>query len=231
MENDQKNLVRFEDREEAFIKLYDELVNHHLTNDNSIVLSTSFAGLFLADRLAAKLDSSLDMLFCAPIIAPANSECEIATVSENMELIINEPLIDSFDISLDYVYGEAKRVYEETILPRIYKYRKGATLSPLESKSVFLIDQGVETGITMDLAIKTCIQKKARSIYVLSPIISYDIAKILAKSSDALVAVYKPKYFVSTKHYYKTLPPVSEEEILNIMGKHITKPNLIQKGS
>ena len=63
MENDQKNLVRFEDREEAFIKLYDELVNHHLTNDNSIVLSTSFAGLFLADRLAAKLDSSLDMLF------------------------------------------------------------------------------------------------------------------------------------------------------------------------
>lgn len=231
MENDQKNLVCFEDREEAFLKLYDELINHHLAHDNSIVLSTSFAGLFLADRLASKLDSGLDMLFCAPVIAPANNECEIATVSENMDLIINEPLIDSFGISLDYVYGEAKRAYEEIILPRIYKFRKGATLSELGQKNVFLIDQGVETGITMDLAIKTCIQKKAKSIYVLSPTIPYDIATILSRTSDVLVAVYKPRYFVSTSHYYKSLDPISEEEALTIMDKYIAKPNLIQKGS
>lgn len=225
-----QEIVRFEDREEAFLKLYDELVNHHLKSKNAIVLSTSFPGLYFADKLASKLDSGLDMLFCAPILAPANSECEIATVSENMDIIINEPLIDSFGISLDYVYGEAKRAYEEVILPRIYKFRKGAMLSPLAQKYVFLIDQGVETGITMDLAIKTCIQKKAKSIYVLSPVISYDIAQILKTSSDALVSVYKPKYFVSTNQYYKQLPELGEEEILSIMEKHITKPNLLPKG-
>lgn len=225
-----QEIIRFEDREEAFIKLYDELANHHLKSENAIVLSTSFSGLYFAHRLASKLDSGLDMLFCAPILAPANSECEIATVSENMDIIINEPLIDSFGISLDYVYGEAKRAYEEVILPRIYKYRKGATLSPIAQRNVFLIDQGVETGITMDLAIKTCIQKKAKSIYVLSPVISYDIAQSLKASSDALVSVYRPKYFVSTSQYYKQLPDLSEEEILAIMEKHFTKPNTPQKG-
>lgn len=220
---------QFEDRDEAFLKLYDELLNHHIDSENSIVLSTSFDGLFFAQKLAQKLESSLDMLFCAPILAPINSECEIATVSENMDIIMHEPLIDAFGISLDYVYGEAKREYEEVILPRIYKFRKGATLSPIKQKCVFLVDQGVETGTTMSLAIKTCIQKKAKSIYVLTPVIPTDIAQILSETSDALIAVNKLDYFVATEQYYKNLPSISEEEILAIMDEYTTKTNLIPK--
>ena len=32
-----------------------------------------------------------------------------------MDIVMNESLINSFDITLDYVYGEAKRAYEEDI--------------------------------------------------------------------------------------------------------------------
>ena len=222
-------IPRFEDRQEAFVKLYDELLNCHINTENSIVLSTSFDGLFFADELAQKLESSLDLLFCAPILAPMNSDCEIATVSENMDIIMNEPLIDSFGISLDFVYGEAQRTYEEVIIPRIYKFRKGTTLSELKQKNIFLIDQGIETGITMNLAIKTCIQKKAKSIYVLAPVISTDIAKLLSNVSDALIVVHRLDYFVETEQYYKHLPKISEEEALAIMNKYITKKSLFPK--
>lgn len=210
----------FENREDAFDKLYDMFVNQHIDSSQNIILSTSFDGLFFAHNLAHKLNSKLDLLFSAPIFAPMNDECEIASVSENMDIVLNEELIDSFDITLDYVYGEARRTYDEVLLPRIYKFRKGATLSDLSQKDVFLIDQGVESGITMSLAIKTCIQKKAKSIFVLAPVIARDVAELLKSQSDMLICVASIDYFVSTEHYYKELKSLSEEEVLKIMSAH-----------
>lgn len=212
----------FTDREDAFLKLYDRFANQHIESSQNIILSTSFDGLFFAHNLAHKLDSKLDLLFSAPIFAPMNDECEIASVSENMDIVLNEELIESFDITLDYVYGEARRTYEEVILPRIYKFRKGSTLSDLSQKDVFLIDQGVESGITMSLAIKTCIQKGAKSIFILTPIIAHDVAKLLESQSDMLICVAKIDYFVNTRHYYEELGNLSEEEVLNIMSAHTT---------
>lgn len=218
----------FANREDAFDKLYDMFVNQHIDSSQNIILSTSFDGLFFAHNLAHKLNSKLDLLFSAPIFAPMNDECEIASVSENMDIVLNEELIDSFDITLDYVYGEARRTYDEVLLPRIYKFRKGATLSDLSQKDVFLIDQGVESGITMSLAIKTCIQKKAKSIFVLAPVIARDVAELLKSQSDMLICVASIDYFVSTEHYYKELKSLSEEEVLKIMSAH-TKADKAEK--
>lgn len=218
----------FANREDAFDKLYDMFVNQHIDSSQNIILSTSFDGLFFAHNLAHKLNSKLDLLFSAPIFAPMNDECEIASVSENMDIVLNEEIIDSFDITLDYVYGEARRTYDEVLLPRIYKFRKGATLSDLSQKDVFLIDQGVESGITMSLAIKTCIQKKAKSIFVLAPVIARDVAELLKSQSDMLICVASIDYFVSTEHYYKELKSLSEEEVLKIMSAH-TKADKAEK--
>ena len=220
--------ILFANREDAFDKLYDMFVNQHIDSSQNIILSTSFDGLFFAHNLAHKLNSKLDLLFSAPIFAPMNDECEIASVSENMDIVLNEELIDSFDITLDYVYGEARRTYDEVLLPRIYKFRKGATLSDLSQKDVFLIDQGVESGITMSLAIKTCIQKKAKSIFVLVPAIARDVAELLKSQSDMLICVASIDYFVSTEHYYKELKSLSEEEVLKIMSAH-TKADKAEK--
>ena len=45
-------------------------------------------------------------------------------VSETEEIVINDILINSFDINLDYIYGDAKRKHEDKILSYIYRYRK-----------------------------------------------------------------------------------------------------------
>lgn len=215
-----KKTFLFANRQEAFDKLYDCFINQHIDSKQNLILATSFDGLFFAHSLAHKLESKLDLLFSAPIFAPMNDECEIASVSENMDIVLNEELIDSFDITLDYVYGEARRTYEDVLLPRIYKFRKGTTLSDLSQKDIFLIDQGVQSGITMSLAIKTCIQKKAKSIFVLTPVISRDVAELLKRHCDTLISVDSVDYFVSTEHYYESLEHLSEEEVLSIMSAH-----------
>ncbi|BDR28986.1 hypothetical protein [Helicobacter suis] len=99
----------FASPEDALNQLMNEILIRHLDTKNAVVLVTSLKGLKFAHALSKKLGTALDFLFTAPIYAPLNRECEIALVSENMGILMNENLINSFEITLDYVYGEAKQ--------------------------------------------------------------------------------------------------------------------------
>ncbi|TSA84564.1 phosphoribosyltransferase [Helicobacter mehlei] len=215
----------FANQEDALLQLVNEVMIRHLDTKNAIVLATSLNGLKFAHVLSQKLGTALDFLFSAPIYAPLNRECEIALVSESMDIIMNENLINSFEITLDYVYGEAKRVYEEEILSRIYKFRKGNTIKSLGNKSVFIVDHGIETGITANLAIQTCTAKLSKNIYVLTPIVSKDVAERLATLCDGVVSVYRPEYFVSIEHYYKTPIGITQKEIEDILNTSMKNIN------
>ncbi|MDO7253579.1 phosphoribosyltransferase [Helicobacter cappadocius] len=215
--------LKFENRDDALGRLMDEILIRHLDTKNSIILATSLAGVGFGEKMSKRMNIPLDFLFTMPIYAPLNSECEIAIVSENMDIIMNEALIDSFDITLDYVYGEAKRTYEEDILADIYKFRKGSMISSLNDKDVFIVDQGVETGLTMNVAIQTCISKGARSVYVATPVIAKNVASCLSEICDEVISVFKPDHFVSTAHYYKSLPAMDEEEVEEILDRSLKK--------
>ncbi|PAF46725.1 phosphoribosyltransferase [Helicobacter sp. 12S02232-10] len=215
--------IKFENRDDALVRLMDEILIRHLDVKNCIILATSLAGVGFGEKMSKKLGVALDFLFTVPIYAPLNHECEIAIVSENMDIIMNEALIDSFEITLDYIYGEAKRAYEEVILADIYKFRKGSMISSLNDRDVFIVDQGVETGLTMNAAIQTCIAKGAKSVYVLTPVIARNVAESLSEICDGVISVMRPDHFVSTAHYYKFLPPVDEDEIEEILDRSLGK--------
>ncbi|PAF41814.1 phosphoribosyltransferase family protein [Helicobacter sp. 11S03491-1] len=228
MEIIKTDYIKFEDRDDALVRLMDEILIWHLDIKNCILLATSLAGVGFGDKMSKKLNVPLDFLLTVPICAPLNNECEIAIVSENMDIIMNEALIDSFDITLDYIYGEAKRAYEEIILADIYKFRKGSMMSSLSGKDVFIVDEGVETGLTMNVAIETCIAKGAKSIYVVTPVIAKNVASNLCEICDGVISVMKPEYFVSTAHYYKTLLPMGKEEIEKILDTSLQKTRDIE---
>lgn len=213
--------LKFKNREDALNKLMDEIIISHIDTKNCIILAISFGGIKIGEAMSKKLHTALDFLFTEQIYAPLNNECEIAVVSENMDIIMNEALIDSFNITLDYVYGEAKRAYEEIILADIYQFRKGAMISSLSNKDIFIIDEGVETGLRMNVAVKTCIAKGAKSIYTLSPVIPKNVAFSLREICDGVISVLQPEHFVSTEHYYDELPLISEEEVENILDKSL----------
>lgn len=215
--------LKFDNRDDALGRLMDEILVRHLDTKNSIILATSLAGVGFGEKMSKRMNVPLDFLFTMPIYAPLNSECEIAIVSENMDIIMNEALIDSFDITLDYVYGEAKRTYEEDILADIYKFRKGSMISSLNDKDVFIVDQGVETGLTMNVAVQTCIAKGAKSVYIATPVIAQNVALSLSEICDEVISVFKPEHFVSTAHYYKSFPPMNEEEVEEILDRSLKK--------
>lgn len=211
----------FEDRIDALNKLFD--IIPPIAKKNTLILAISDGGLFFASEIAKRTNLAFDFLFTQSIFAPKNPECEIAIVSESMDIVVNYELVQAFGISYDFVYGEAQRRYEEKILPDIYRLRKGGVIQTLHSKRVLIVDDGIDTGLTMSVAIKTCIKKGASNVIVATPVVSDDVADILEESADSVYSVYRVKHFVNTRHYYKNRQTIDSSIIAEILGKAFDK--------
>ena len=203
--------AKFASRSEAAEALLEILPKEDLRINKFVIVCLSLSSVVLSDILARNLKLDYEILFSEPIFAPNNLECEIAAVSETKEILINDNLIKSFNITKDFVFGEAERKYEEKILKDIYKYRKGELLENLVGKNILLVDEGCETGATALLAIKTFMKLNAQSIFYATPVIPQDIINNLNNFIDELYYAKKIADFVDVDFYYEDQQANSDE--------------------
>ncbi len=208
----------FKDRADAAQQLMDILPKERMQQDDWVIIATSQAAIPLANILALKLKLSYDILFSEPIMAPNNDDCEIAIVSEIQEIVINEKLLNSFEINLDYVYGQARRLYEEKIIPRVYKYRKGELIDSLKDKNVLFVDFGSETGLGIISCAKSAIKTKVKSVMYATTVMASDVYDSLELIVDEIFCVKKIENFVNVDFYYKNMQELVEDDIIEILN-------------
>lgn len=209
----QKSRHVLENHLDAAQKLIDVMPMARVKEEEWVFVAVSKNGLDLASKIRKKLKNPLEILFSEGIVAPHNSECEVARVSETEEIVVHEKLIASFEIKYDYIYGEAHRNHEEDILRYIYQYRKGKPFPSMRDKVVLLVDNGTETGAKFLTGIKTILAMKPKAIYIAVPVIPKDVLELLEPSADDIYYIYSIDDFVTTSLYYKELESISEEQI------------------
>ena len=210
-----------QDREDAARKLRDVIPMQKLKEEAWNIVAVSKGGLELASFIKGKLKNNLEILFLEAIMAPNNPECEVARVSETEEIVLNEELINAFEIQYDYIYGEAHRKHEEDILSYIYKYRKGRPFPLMKNKIVLLVDEGSETGSKFMTALKTVLAQKPKAVYIASPVLPSDILELLETFVDDIFFLYDIDDYVETTLYYKNLTMMDDEEIEKILSKDL----------
>ncbi len=192
----------FENREDALNKLIDVLDPEIV--QNCVVLAISKKGTFYAREIALRFGMlEGDFLFIEEVKSSINKETSLAAVSETKDSIIIQELIDSFEISDDFIYGEIERVYEDKILQNLHKFRGGEGIITLENKNVLLVDEGANTGLTLLCAIKSCLNKKVSSINVAIPVIAKATAEMVEKIVDNTFFAKIIEDYVDTKFYFK----------------------------
>ncbi len=192
----------FENRQEALEKLI-EIIDKDVL-DECIVLAISKRGVFYAREIGIR--SGLlegDFLFIEEVKSPINKETSLAAVSETRDYILIDELVESFNITDDYLFGEIQRVYEEKILEDIYQFRAGEGIISLENKKVLLVDEGANTGLTLLCAIKSCISKNVSSISVAIPVIARETAEMVEKLVDHTFFVKVIDDYIDTQFYFK----------------------------
>jgi len=192
----------FKNKEEALNKLLN-VIDKKIIQD-SLVLAINKRAIYYAKEIALRngmLEG--DFLFIEEVKSPINKETSLASVSETKDYILINELIESFEITDDYLFNEIERVYEEKILEDIHKLRAGEGIITLENKNVLLVDEGASTGLTLLCAIKSCINKKVNSINVAIPVIAKETAEMVEKIVDNVFFAKVVEDYIDTRFYFK----------------------------
>jgi putative phosphoribosyl transferase len=203
----------FKDREDAANKLLDILPIDELKSENWILLALSKGGVIISSILSQKIGLDFDIFIVEPILAPQNDECEIAMVSESKEIVMHEALVNSFEIGEDYIYDEAKRIYNETIVAKINRFRKSLFLTNLFDSSVLLVDEGCESGLSTMCAIKSVLNMNIKKVSIAVPVIADDLFHNLDLKVDNIFACHKIEHFITTSYYYEELEKPKSKKI------------------
>ena len=214
---DSNHKIYFENKEAAADQLIETLPISLLEDKNAVVIAVSEGGVYFADKIAKAVSGEMDILLTEAILAPNNPELAIAMVSETEDVVMHKALIEAFDISEDYIYGEAQRKYDEEVLSYVYKYRKGKDILSLEGKYVILADECVETGLTMMVALKSVISRGVKDIYIATPILDKTVYENLLTVCDGVFCPHKIQDYISIEYYYENFTHLSFEDISAIM--------------
>lgn len=205
-------------RQDAATQLLEVIPKDKFKSQDWKIVSVSRGGLELASYLRGKNDNSIEFLFSEPIMAPNNDDCEVARVTEGEVIVINESLVDAFDIKYDYIYGEAHRKHEEKILSYIYQYRKGRPFKSVENEIVLIVDEGSECGFKLMVALKAILMQKPKAVYIAVAVIPSDVLDLLNPFCDEIFFLYDIDDYVETSLYYEELEYVDEDKIEKLLG-------------
>lgn len=203
----------FKDRIDSAKQLIDVLPIDNMKLEKWIVIATSSSGVPIAYEIKKELDSEFDFMFTEKVFAPNNNECEIAIVTESEEVVIHEEVVKAFEISLDYIYSEAKQIYHDKITAHIKRYRDDEQIIDMHEKNVLLVDEGLNTGLTMMACIKTAINLGAKSVSVAVPILPEVTVGDIESIADDLYFAKVVPHFVSIDFYYENLEEITLEDI------------------
>jgi len=211
---DSKDYI-YTNRMEAVEDLLSLLPHDVMQKEKWILLALSRGSVEMAEKIADKLSLSFDIFIVKPLVAPNNSDCQIAMVSETKEIVMHDTLVKSFGISVDYIYAEAQRRYNDDIMDNIYKFRKSLPLSDLKDKTVLLIDEGCETGLSTLCALKSVLNLHTKKVSLATPVIAEDLFYHLDLKVDKIYTNHRIENFISVEYYY--------QELERIPGKVIRK--------
>ncbi len=232
-QNSNSKQYKFQDRKEAALKLLETLPSKIIREEQWLIVAISKNALEIASLIAGRTSSSFEIMFIEPIYALNNPEYKIAMVSETEDIVVHKELIESFEISLDYIYGEAHRKFEEKILKDITIFRKvdETISSKIEGKSVLLVDEGCETGLTALTAVKSVISKKAKAVFLALPILPVEVKRSLISIVDDIYYIYAIENFIELEYYYRNFKEIEENDVKSFLEKkrEIDKNKLIEE--
>lgn len=182
----------------------------------AIVFGLPRGGVVLAAEIAKAINAPLSILLAHKIGHPYQPEYAIAAVSESGQMVLSAHT----DIGYDEWIQEDKPRQMKEMQRRRKEYLKGRKDDSLEGKIAILVDDGIATGLTMQVAIMELKTKHPLKIVATVPVSPKSTAVLIRGMVDEFVAVDTPEdysFLGSVGAYYEYFPQVEDEEVIAIL--------------
>ncbi len=202
----------FSDRLEAGRKLGEALGER----PGTLVLGIPRGGVIVAAEVAPGTGGTLDVVVPRKLGAPVNPELGIGAVAADGTTVLDERLVQTLRVTDEYIAAEVVRQLEE-IARRLEIYRAGRPPLDVVGKDVIVVDDGVATGNTAEVALRSLKAQDARSVVLAVPVAPKESVDRLEEIADEVVVLATPEPFAAVGQWYGRFPQVSDAEVLEAL--------------
>ena len=201
---------KFRDRQEA-----GELLANHLrsrfSSKSAVVVALPRGGLEVGLPIARALHAPMRALVVRKLGAPNQPELAIGALASGGFIYLNNQLIESLQVS-DQELTRVKDRESRELLRREKLLKTEGRKLEVQSQDVLLVDDGIATGATIEVAIRALKAALPNSISIAVPVASLQTVERLHRHVDHIYALQTPNLMEAIGDFYESFPQVSDEE-------------------
>jgi predicted phosphoribosyltransferase len=196
--------------------------------ENIIILGIPRGGVIMADVISNKLHITYDIIVVKKLQSPYGEELGIGAILENGFMYLDNSIINSLNISQEYIEQEKiKQIEEIRLRNKFYQpYSKFINLDEnkdvinemINNKTVIVVDDGAASGVTLKVLLKWLKEKNPFRIVVAITIAPQETIELLNKETKYIETILTPSYnFQNVSQYYQDFTQIADEQVINIL--------------
>ncbi|HLE93660.1 MAG TPA: phosphoribosyltransferase family protein [Sulfuricaulis sp.] len=205
--------MRFRDRADAGEQLAQALKKYQ--RQDGVVYALPRGGVVLGAIVARALDMPLDLLIPRKIGHPLQPEYAICAIVENGEMACNQQEVARVDPQWFRQEVEAER---HEARRRRELYLGGREPEPVKGKTAIIVDDGIATGLTMEVAIRDAKRRKPAHLVVAVPVAPPDTVEQLSREVDDFVVLDRSRHYLgAVGAYYDYFNQTTDDEVIELL--------------
>ncbi|MFN8105045.1 MAG: phosphoribosyltransferase family protein [Acidimicrobiia bacterium] len=201
----------FRNRLEAGTRLADVLVGED--RGEAVVLALPRGGVPVAAAVAARLGAPLDVLVVRKVGAPMQPELGVGAVGEGGAIVLNKSLLRRLGLTgadLEVTIAHERDEVER----RVRAFRSpGAAPVPVEGRTVLVVDDGLATGATAEVAAAVVRERGAARLVLAVPVGPPDTVEHMSRVYDEVVCLDTPPGFRAVGQFYEDFRQLSDADV------------------
>jgi len=209
--------MMFRNRAEAGRELAGCLSKYSSTTD-LLVLGIPRGGVPVAFEVAKQLHAPLDVLIVRKLGVPGQEELGFGAIASGGLRFLDAEIVEAVGISKRNL-ERITETEEKELKRRERAYRGARPPFDASGRTVIVVDDGIATGSSMQVAINAVRQMNPSHLIVAVPVAPVSTCHRLQAKVDDLVCVYMPRSFYAIGQYYEDFSQVSDEVVTELLAQ------------
>lgn len=205
----------FRDRSEAGELLAKRLVDE-LPNRDLVVVALPRGGVEVAAPISRRLNAPLEILVVRKLGAPHQPELAIGAIASGGFIFLNQEIVDALGVTAEQIV-KIREAEAAELKRREALFLNGRQRQSLADRRVLLVDDGIATGATIEVALRAIKAAQPRSINIAVPVAALSAVERLHRHVDHIYALQTPSMLGAVGEFYESFPPVSDDEVIRII--------------
>lgn len=208
---------RYRDRQEAGTVLAAKLSDYR--DKDIVILAIPNGGVPVAAVIAEELNAELCLVIVRKLQLPDNPEAGFGALTSDGYLLFNHKLISHVGLTEADISKQKEKALE-SIRSRQKYFGKRAEIPSLNGRTTIIVDDGLASGFTMEVAIESARNQGAGRVIVAVPTSSMSAHRRLESKADKIVCpdISRLPIF-AVADAYRNWYDVDEKEVLRILER------------